>query len=314
MKIVLRRFINVFFLVLGIAGSFAAQAAYLFTTIDYPGAVATQCFGINNAGQVVCGAAFADGSGNSFLYDSKKGTMTTLPVTPGEVGPSDFGTGFLGINEPGVLVGSTSFDGVTNVGVILGKKNTFTTFSQPGRTYTVPRAVGTSGLVTGFTVNDDGSDWSGFIYDPKYNSYIDFLHSPQTIAQGINGRGDVVGGVFLSPNGAYLGSPQGQYGFLRDKFGTITLFRVNSSRTRGRGITDSGQIVGFISTPAGNASGYVGTLAGLPGPGQNIPDAVLLDAPGALNTYAQGISNSGMIVGSWDDGAVSHGFIAKPTK
>lgn len=43
-----------------------------------------------------------------------------------------------------------------------------------------------------------------------------------------------------------------------------------------------------------------------------MPDAQLLNAPGAINTEAQGISNAGQIVGVWDDGAVVHGFIATP--
>jgi hypothetical protein len=318
MKSILHRFIHLFLVLVGIACSGLAQAdyaAYEFKTVDYPHAVSTQLWGINDAGQIIGTAQFIGKPTLSFLYNPKNGVFTSLPPVPGQVESDTVSNGFIGINDPGVVVGETSFDGSTQSGVILHTNGTFTFFQHPGRPITIPRAVGDSGLVTGYASNLDGSDFIGFIYDPASTTFIDFLDSPQTIAQGINTSNQVVGSAFFFPNGVYAGSPPGQYGFLRESGGAITLFRVNSSRTRARGINDFGSIAGFVTVPPGIASGFVGTLAGLPGPGLNIPDADLLKVPGAVNTFAQAINNAEQVVGAWDDGnpnGLQHGFIATP--
>jgi hypothetical protein len=304
---------------MGIACSGLAQADYAvyeFKTVDYPHAVSTSLWGINDAGQVLGAAQFIGNPTTlGFLYNPQNGVFTPLAPVPGQVESDTTMNGLTGINDSGVVVGGTSFDGLTQNGFILHTNGTFTFFQHPGWPITIARGVGNSGLVTGYASNLDNSDWIGFIYDPASNSFTDFLESPQTIPQGINDSNQVVGSAVFLDGGVYPGSPRGQYGFLRDSGGAITLFRVNSSRTRARGINDSGVIAGFISAPpAAGASGFVGTLAGLPGPGQNIPDAALLNVPGAVETFAQAIDNSERIVGAWDLGnsGLQHGFIATP--
>lgn len=128
-----------------------------------------------------------------------------------------------------------------------------------------------------------------------------------TIAQGVNNRGQVVGSVNT------LGS---QYGWLRGSDGTVTRFRVNGNPTRARGITDSGVVAGFVFDPvSGHIKGFVTTLAGVSDLGSiAIPDAQLFEVPGAVITFVQGITNSGTIAGTWDDGVNSHGFVATPSK
>jgi len=318
MKSILHRFIHLFLVLVGIACSGLAQADYAvyeYKTVDYPHAASTSLWGINNAGQVIGQAQFVvNGPSLSFLYNPKTGVFTSLPPVPGQVDSDAVSNGFIGINDPGVVVGSTSFDGSTQSGVILHTNGTFTFFQHPGWPITIARAVGNSGLVTGYATNFDNSDFIGFIYDPVSNSFIDLLESPQTIAQGINASNQVAGSAFFFPDGIYPGSPPGQYAFVRNGGGAITLFRVNGSRTRARGINDFGTIAGFITVPPGVASGFVGTLAGLPGPGQNIPDVDLLNVPGAVDTIAQAINNAEQVVGAWDlgDSAFQHGFIATP--
>jgi uncharacterized membrane protein len=314
MKSVTRHVIRLLLMFVVIVCSFPALAAYAYATVDYPGAISTTLWGINNSGEIVGDAVFDAIPAVSFLYDPRKRAFTALPRVPGEVESATVSNGLIGINDPGVVVGATSFDGVTQSGVILGTNDAFTFFSHPGWPITIGRAVGNSGLVTGYATNLDNSDYIGFIYNPIHSTFIDFLDSPQTIAQGINAHGQVVGSVFFLPNGVYPGSPSGPYGFLRDTSGTITLFRVNSSRTRGRGLSDSGRIAGYVATPSGNQA-FVASLSGPLGGFQalNIPASELLDAPGAVNTYAQAIDNGGQVVGYWDDGnpnQFSHGFIA----
>jgi hypothetical protein len=286
MQSVMRRCIQHSIVLAGIVCSFSALAAYQFTTVDYPGAVSTALWGTTESGQVIGQAQFADGSNVNFVYDSKKGSFITLPAVPG------YDTNLTGINAPGVIVGSlTDAAGTFESGLILDKKGRFTTFSHPAPlTNAEGRAVGTSGLVTGFAYNADFSETTGFIFDPQRNTYTDFLDSPLTIAQGINSSGQVVGSVVSSGS---------TYGFLRDRGGAITLFQVNGAKTRARGINDSGQITGLVNGPGG-VDGFVGTLSGFE----------LLDVPGALNTSPEAIDSLGDVVGQWDDGTTVHGFIA----
>ena len=304
-------------LFVGMVASFQARAEYKYTVVDYPGAVTTQFWGINNAGLIV-GQAANDLAGPhfDFTYDPGKGVFTLIPDVPGNAG-----TAAIGVNENGTLVGSTtSPDGVDSA-FILDKKGEHTVFNQPGWDYTAARAIGSSGKITGYSSTDD-LEFTGFIYDPRVGSFIDidFPNSNIVIPQGINGRGDVVGSVSFFPGGAFPGSPPGPYAFLRDKSGSIALFRINEMFTRARGINDAGKITGQVMDPSTGAfQVFVGKLDLKPGlPAVQFltaPPVELLVVPGVFSAFAQGINNAGTIVGSTDDGTgigISHGFIATP--
>ena len=300
------RLLYAFLLLGGIACAFPAQAGYRITTIDFPGAIITQTFGINNQGKIAGGAS-ADGvSTISFVYDAKKATFTVLPNVPG------LDTSAVGINEPGVVVGAVTDLATTIQSGFILDKGAFTIFDHPGsQFFTVGRGINNAGLVSGYADTDGGTTVSGFIFDPKRNTFTDFLPSNFTIAHGINNKGDVVGNASLNSGDAYPGSPAGNYGFLRRSDGTITLFRVNGVATRARGITDAGVITGDA-----DGSGFVTTLApGADFQAVTIPAANLLTVPGALQTIPEGIGNSGNVVGIWLDGDANfHGFLAEPTK
>ena len=128
----------------------------------------------------------------------------------------------------------------------------------------------------------------------------------------------MVGSVGFRPGGAPDGNPPGTYAFLRDKSGSIALFRINATLTRARGISDAGKITGQVLDPGtGALLGFVGKLDLTPGlPGVQYltaPPVELLVVPGMVNTIPQGINNAGTIIGSTDDGTgISHGFIATP--
>ncbi len=304
----LKQILPAFLMLLGIAGAIPAQAAYRYTVLDYPGAVRTQVFGMTKDGQLV-GCGFVDefgGPGIPFVYNQKKRVFTVLPNVIGA-----FQTCPLGINKFGVVVGAAG-DGINDQGFILDK-GAFTLFSHPGYVSTVARGIGSSGLVTGYSIDANGI-FAGFIYDPAVGSFIDFLPSSRlTIAQGINSTNQVVGGTFLLADGAFPGSPQGHYGFRRNSGGVISLFSVNGPNTRARGISDKGQITGFVFTGV-NFKGFVTSLASGPAfQSLTIPDANLLAVPGAVDTFAQAIDTSGRVAGTWTDGdGHSHGFVATP--
>ena len=290
------------------AFSCPAFAAYDFVSIDYPGAAYTLVFGVNNSGHVTGTGFNADDTVlATFSYDSKKGVYTPIAPAPGSLE-----TNVSGINEAGAMVGVVVFlSGGPDSGFVRSKKGAYTVFSHPAPLEnTEPRAVTNSGLVSGFAFDDAQENYVGFIYDPARNVFIDFLPSPFTIAQGINNRGEVVGDVSLDAGVACTGCLAGRYGFLRAPSGAVTYFRVNGKGTAARGITDSGLVTGFVLL-GGGTKGFVTTLAGLPYESITIPDAALLEFPGAVITIPEAITNAGAIVGIWNaaDGII-HGFIA----
>ncbi len=78
----------------------ALPQAFTFTPLDvpFPGAVHTQAFGINTAGQIV--GEFTDpGSFHGFLFDGATFTPLDVPF------PGAFNTEARGINDAGQIVG-----------------------------------------------------------------------------------------------------------------------------------------------------------------------------------------------------------------
>lgn len=297
------RILSLFLLALGTVCALPAEAAYKYTSIDYPGALCTQVLGINNSGEVVGAASVSTtdctGPTFGFVYNFKNGLFTPLPTVPGALS-----TNALGINAQGTIVGSAG-DGLNNSAFIL-HKGAFTLFRQPGWPFSEARAISATGLVSGYST-DNAGNYVGFIYDPEHGTFINVLPSPFTIAQGINARGQVVGNVTVDPFGT-------SDGFVRGPNGVIRLFSVQGSViTRARGINASGHITGFFIDPvAGNRRGFVTTLtSGAPFQALDLPADNILDVPGATDTIPEGIDDRGRICGAWLDAAgAEHSFVA----
>ena len=300
---------HLFLWLVAIAAAIPAQAAWKYTSIDYPGATATQVFGLNNRGEAI-GEATVGTVQFGFTYNTKQATFTVLPNVPGA--PT---TNTLAINNAGLVAGSAG-DGTNNRGIILDK-GAFSFFSTPGWAYTESRGISDNGqLVTGYGADSSLSNYVGFIYDTQDNRFIEFLPSIFTIAQGINSHKQVVGNVQLDPSVAYPGAPAGGYGFLRQPNGDVVLFRVNGAiNNRGRGINNSGLITGFFTDTSTHVNrGFVAQVAVAPAyQDVTVQGDALLDVPGAGGTIAEAINNSGHVAGTWFDAAGNyHGFFAAP--
>ena len=81
--------------------SVARAASYTFTTLDVPGALHTQAWGINDRGHIA--GLYVDNSANQdnhgFLYDGSRFTPLNVPF------PGTILTRALGISNPGHIVG-----------------------------------------------------------------------------------------------------------------------------------------------------------------------------------------------------------------
>lgn len=286
MNSVLWRFVRPLAALTALVLSTAASAVYVFNTVNYPGSVMTDVRGLNGTGRIV-GYASVDGV-NNFGFSYAGGVFSLLPSAGVPVVAH-------GINDAGVIVGST-FEAPSTSRAFILSGGTYTVFSRPGWANSYARAIGPSGLVTGYS-DDGASASSGFIYNPVTAAFTDITIPGAflTIAQGINNAGQVVGSANLAPGGARA--------FLRQPDGTIVLFQIGGNPTRARGITDTGLMTGFV-TIAGVTSGFVGDSLGYQ----------LLDVPGATQTVGEAINNAGQVSGLYTDGATgaTRGFIATP--
>lgn len=268
-----------------LASATPAPAVYVFNTVNYPGSVMTDVRGLNATGRIV-GYASIDGV-NNFAFSYAGGVFSLLPP---------LGTSVVahGINDAGVIVGST-VDAASVSSAFILSGGAYTTFTRPGWLNSYARAIGPSGLVTGYS-DDGASSSAGFIYNPVTMAFTDITipGSFLTIAQGINNAGQVVGSAVL---------PGGAQAFLRQPDGTIVLFQIGGHPTRARGISDTGLMTGFVTT-AGATSGFVGDSLGYQ----------LLDVPGSTFTVGEAINNSGQVSGLYTDGGTgaTRGFIATP--
>ena len=301
---------------LGLLVAFAPATSwgvYVFQSIDYqvvdgqvvPGGTFTQTWGINDNGEIAMEIADQDNA-VSYVYQASTGTLTRLPDPTNGLLASP-----LGINNAGLVVGTAyPADNSFHFGYVLSN-GTYQFFSNPGYGFTEARAIGSDGIVTGWSYTGLGAASTGIalIYDPATGSFTEFSVSGAlaTLAQGRNAAGQVVGSSYagVSSNGEFFN----QTAFLREPDGTITSFRLQGFSTAARGINDNGLIAGFVNTPDGQRA-YVGNSNGfelLTCP----PDV----CPGLRNIGAEAINNLGQIVGGWSEndlGTTLHGFIATP--
>jgi len=273
---------------------FAAGAAYVFNTIEYPGAVFTDVRGINNTGRIVGYASFDGVTFFSFTYHA--GVFSPLPPLPG--GPGALEAVAHGINDAGDVTGTlvdTTAPFIANGFILPAGSFVYMGFARPAWPTTFARAISNSGLVVGY--NDDGAGASaGFIFDPATFLFTDITipGSLFTIAQSMNNAGQVVGSAVM------IGGTQA---WLREPGGLVTMFQIAGRPTRARGINDVGLIAGFTSIGAVN-TGFVGNSSGFQD----------LMVPGSDATFGESINNAGQVAGLFTTGGgtVTHGFIATP--
>jgi probable HAF family extracellular repeat protein len=283
-----------------------AAAQYSFTSIDYPGAVWTDAFKINDSGQVV--GQYLSASGVRHGYLKSGATYTTIDCPS----PYTAASGAFGINSFGDIVGYCSTPGGIN-----GFYGTSRSFLLSGGVLTLLPDPGSYGGASSqaFDINDSGviAGWyadtclcmgHGFSYSGGVYTTIDVAGSGNTIAYGINNLGQVVGSTQLT-----FGA-NNAHGFLLSGGVYTTFDDPDANQTFGApgtdagGINDAGQIVGTFVDSGSSRHGFL------------LDGGVFttIDRPGAVLTEALGINSQGNIVGVFVDLAgVAHGFVTAPT-
>ena len=187
--------------ILAMVCSLPAYAEYTYQLLTAPGGLATYAFGINNGGKVVGWAYDETWSAFSYEYDMKKGGYTIL------------GYDFLAmeISNTGFMVGNPGY--AYWMCAVRDKQGNVTPLYPPSWNDAVSlcdaRGVNPDGKVSGFVTDEDGV-WWGFIYDPEYDTFEEFLPSSRTIGSAINAQGQQAGS-------------RGSYGYVREPDGSVKL-------------------------------------------------------------------------------------------
>jgi probable HAF family extracellular repeat protein len=276
-------------------GLLFAQSSYTFVSIDYPGAILTRAFDINDAG-VIVGVFRLPGQANrGFML--RQGIFTELPAPDPDAGLR----AARGINDRDDVVGLFTLNVDNSEHGFLLSTGTSLRLDFPGAAVTDAWGINNRGSIVGSFVDVSGV-LHGWLRRGSTYTQIDIPGALDTVPFGINDRGQIVGGWDTAPN-TVVG-----HGFLLAQ-GKATSYDVPSAVGIGNQlnrINDVGDIIGIFQDNNGALHGFV-LQGGLSGP------LVQLDYPGGTQTSPWGINNAGQIVGKYtDSNGVDHGFLAQP--
>jgi uncharacterized membrane protein len=274
------------------AGVPAETLADSWTTIDFPGAIDTRAFGINENGDIVGLYYTADGTGHGFLLseDGGQGSFHSIDF-------SDVFTNAISINDAGDIVGRyTGAEDVTH-GYLL-RNGQMTMIDFPGAVFTVAAGINQAGDTIVGRYDDADSITHGYRLTLSSGQFDPFdpPDSVHTEAVRINSHGNIVG-YYQSADNTF-------HAFLRhDEIFTTVDFpgaRDTGNPTGLIGINDFGDIVGSYDDAAGRRHGFL------------LSDGkfTTIDFPDAIASICAAINNDGCIVGLYRDVDTNiHGFL-----
>jgi len=266
-----------------------AQTSYHFTDLGTLGGDNSVPIWITNTGEAIGYSETGqfDGFGNpiqhAFLWS--KGMMQDLGTLGGN---NSFG---LGANDEGQVVGYADVPGGATSHAALWYKGEITdlgTLAGPDG-FSFAQLINNNHQVVGGSTTADGS-FRGFLWDRGVMTDLGTLGGPNSFGNGINDRGQIVGGATISDAvNPILGFPP-YYGALWEPGQIVTLtpgipaaaFNINNHR----------QVVGRILVPDAKEGGVAHAFLWQEG--------VLTDLgvpAGDDNSEANSLNNSGQIVG-----------------
>lgn len=282
-----------------------ATAALAYTLhwriLQDPNATFTEIYNINNSNEMVGhwsngvlvnhGLAVINGQPNNI--DDPKGVESLG------------GTFCSGVNSSGTIVGwYWNSTGGTNGFIYEPSTKMFTDIIYPGATYTYAYTINDDGDIAGAYVDANGSGW-GFLYVGGTFTILQPPNSTSGEAVGINNAGlvTVQGENSDGTWSSYLYNPKGNGGK-----GSYTLINFpNAVTSYAQDINNENSIVYIWEDSTGYFHGGVRTAAGTFFT-LNEPDA------GSGGTYADGINDHNVVVGTFDYMNTNAGFLVTATK
>jgi hypothetical protein len=272
------RFLAICTMSVALAGSSIAWTQ-TYTTVDYPGAIATTLNGGPNPQSTSVGSYTDTSDVTRGFVLTKKGVFTSFDP------PGSTNTTPNFISPQGDIVGSYLDASTVSHGFILSGGN-YTTVDFPG-------AAGTG--LTGLNPSGELAGFSCVVASCVSGPFHSFVESKKGVFASFDPPGAISSlASTVNPSGAVVG-------FYRDS-SRVGHGYLGATLTFNGGNNPEGDIVGEYVDTAGNGHGFLFNGA-----------YVSFDLPGAIETDAAGINPGGIIVGIYVDSAGAvHGFIRTP--
>ncbi len=281
----------------------AVAASPTYTTIDYPGPVATLAADINDSGQIV-------GEYTSTTLNKRQGFLLNKGTFTSITFPGASFTRAIGINRYGDIVGDYSLDGSgsSNEHGYLLRGGVFTSIIFPNADATIAQGINANGDIVGTYRDKLGKH--GFLLRAGTFTSIDFP-SADTYTEGwkINDRGLIAGRyeggdskyhAYTLSNGIFISLP--------DVPGAAQTAPGNFSDAGG--LNNIGDIASNYCSSEPCSLGAAGDLHGFLLSGGVY---AAIDFPGAASTVAFGVNASGVVVGLYVDASGRfHGYLRTP--
>jgi probable HAF family extracellular repeat protein len=322
-----------------------ASTIYTITDLGLLGGLGSESRALNNHGQVVGDAATGDGNTHAFLWQN--GQLTDLGTAPGYtssialgindksqvVGYVTTGNGYNGgttqaflwenglmallgdpgsiangINNQGQVIGESPAADGTDHGVVWQDGQMTDLGTLPGFRFGRVSAINNKGQVVGsiYKTSGSGSSVHAFLWQDGQMTDLGKLKDYDTDPAAINDNGQVAGTAYTDPSG----SPDEAFLWQNQKF--TDLGELGGSAAGVTGINSSGQIVGSVQDTESDFHLFVAQE------GQFIDLTPLISAASGWNLgkgniiHANGINNSGQIVGTAYRGSYTHAFLLTP--
>ena len=205
------------------------------------------------------------------------------------------------ITEDGRVAGFFFVDGRLDAGFVRSLNGRFShPIVYPGTNGTFVSGINNNGLICGAFSDPQTGGPHGFFFDGETYTQYDYPGATQTSVNAVNDAGDFCG--YYDPGFTATATSFVSIG------GTLTAFAIaGSNSVYPQDINNLGQVVGF----------YVDASSGIHGFFRDTDGTLTypLDYPGdAVDTFYLGISDKGVITGSWEERSVgTHGFVRTAT-
>jgi hypothetical protein len=203
--------------------------------------------------------------------------------------------------EGQVALAYSQEDGLLHAAVYMRGSHSFLP-DVPDQLNTSPSAMNARGQISGTTWSDNfyvvhGNIWDGSSYNLFDHPNTDI---PQTLAMGLNNRGQIVG-QYTKVNGEI-------HGFLKDGDTYTEIAFPGEPNTVAYGINNSGEIVGLCGEAGAGPNAFaVGSHVFVFSKGV----FTKLVYPNSLSSFPLGINDTGDIVGVYmDEDGMFHGYLA----
>ena len=266
-----------------------------YASIDYPGALLTSAFGINNAGNIVGFYQDTSKSVHGFFYNRVAGSFASID-NPDPACTT--GTDARGINKRGDIVG-TCTDSANNFHGYLLTADGFSPVQAPGHLSTIPQRIAPDGRIVGCIHDTDTSttmfgmsrDSDGFNF---FGGKFGGMDGMGFMNDGVTAGGKRVVGMFMDTSLNRVRS------YIVHR-GVATPFDYpDAALTQAWDVNALGDVVGVYRDMGGRIHGYLRSVDG---------QFTSIDFPGATLTRAFGINSDDDIVGTYIAGGVQHAFV-----